>query len=74
MIKLSTVFILGLKNKEKEDCRNGNLEAKINNSLPRRYVEDTFCAHNPIENESTCPGDNGKEWFFFQAGYLMVLI
>ena len=42
------------------NCRNNFLENKIKVNMPSRYERNIFCAVNPSEKESTCPGDSGK--------------
>ena len=51
----------GIKEKGQGRCQNIALEGKISNAIPHGYVNNVFCAQNPIGIEATCPGDSGKK-------------
>ena len=57
---VSFTLISGIKSRRKRDCDTKNMRSKIENSLPSRYAQNVFCAKNPNQKETTCPGDSGK--------------
>ena len=42
-----------------KDCSDNFLQGKIDANLPSKYGKGVFCAQNPSEEDSTCPGDSG---------------
>ena len=63
---INSWFLSGVKREltkplgDVSNCRDNFLKSKVEVSLPSKYVNSTFCAQNPSEEEGTCPGDSGK--------------
>ena len=68
-IIISYFILKGLKrelasqNGDTDDCVNNFLQTSIELNLPMMYSKNVFCAVNPSKDESTCPGDSGKNAF-----------
>ena len=54
------MFTLGKT--RRDNCDRYNVIGKKNKAIPSGFDKSNlFCAKNPTENESTCPGDSGKK-------------